>query len=368
MFEVAAVDAFAISMPLISPMKLAGIEISTADNLIVRVTDRDGNVGWGEGASAPTMTGETPEGMVSAVRFLAPQLVGMEVDEPAAIHRRLDRLMYGNHGAKAAIEIAILDLAGKHSRTPLYEMLGGRVRESADILTMVAGGELAQETDNAKRQLDAGFRAFKVKVGVNDPGRDLERATAIRSATGNGPRISADANQGYSREEALEFAEGAAQAGLDFMEQLVYAEDLEGMAACAAATGVPLGADEGFHSQRDIIAHHEAGAAAGGSLKTIKLGGAFGVVEAGRLMDGLGMHVNLAGKLAETSIASAAIAHLAVSLPRLDWDASVTNQYLAEDVVAEPLRVVDGAVRPPEAPGLGVAPDEDRLRGFTALR
>ena len=85
-------------------------------------------------------------------------------------------------------------------------------------------------------------------------------------------------------------------------------------------------------------------------------------------MDGLGMHVNLAGKLAETSIASAAIAHLAVSLPRLDWDASVTNQYLAEDVVAEPLRVVDGAVRPPEAPGLGVAPDEDRLRGFTALQ
>lgn len=368
MFQVATVNAFAISVPLLSPMKLAGIEIATADNLIVRVTDSDGNVGWGEGASAPTMTGETPESMVSAVRFLTPSLVGMEVDEPFVIHRRLDRLMYGNHGAKAAIEIAILDLAGKRSGVPLYEMLGGRVRETADILTMVAGGDLAQETDSARRQLDAGFRAFKVKVGVNDPGHDLERATAVRLATGSGPRISADANQGYSREDAIEFAEGAAQAGLDFMEQLVYAEDLEGMASCAAASSVPLGADEGFHSLRDITAHHEAGAAAGGSLKTIKLGGAFGVIEAGRLMDGLGMSVNLAGKLAETSIASAAIAHLAVSLPRLDWDASVTNQYLADDVAAEPLGLIDGTVRPPEEPGLGIVPDEDKLRDFTSLR
>ena len=119
---------------------------------------------------------------------------------------------------------------------------------------------------------------------------------------------------------------------------------------------------------RFSVGDHEAGAAAGGSLKTIKLGGAIAVQEAGRLMNDLGMHVNLAGKLSETSIASAAIAHLAVALPRLDWDASVTNQYMTDDVVAEPIRVVDGTLDAPDAPGLGVVPDEAKLAKYTTLR
>ena len=78
----------------------------------------------------------------------------------------------------------------------------------------------------------------------------------------------------------------------------------------------------------------------GGSLKLIKLGGAGEVMNAGRLMQKLGMSVNLAGKTADTSIASAAISHIAVALPTLEWDASVTNQYLTDDIVENPVQVV----------------------------
>ena len=93
---------------------------------------------------------------------------------------------------------------------------------------------------------------------------------------GDKARISADANQGYSQDKALVFSKGAADAGLDFMEQLVDYRDLDGMAACAQASKVPLGADEGFHALSDIYAHQEKAAAHGGSLKTIKLGGGGG--------------------------------------------------------------------------------------------
>lgn len=368
MFKVADIEAFTISVPLKSPMKLAGIEIGTADNLIVRIRDQDGNVGWGEGASAPTMTGETSESMLAAARFLAPSLEGAEIDDIPALHKKLDRLMYGNHGAKAAIEIALLDLEGKREGKPLYELLGGKARDDAAILTMIAGGDLQTETDSARRQLDDGYTAFKVKVGVNEPERDLERVAAVRAATNADVRISADANQGYTRDEGIRFAQGAAQAGLDFMEQLVAGDDLDGMAACAEQSSVPLGADEGFHSLSDIRLHHQKGAAAGGSLKTIKLGGAHAVLEAAELMRGLGMHINLAGKIADTGIGSAAIAHLAVVLPQLDWDASVTNMYLVDDVVADPIRVVDGRVRPSDESGLGVLPQEEKLEQYVALR
>ena len=67
---------------------------------------------------------------------------------------------------------------------------------------MVAGGGPEAEVANARRQADAGFRAFKVKVGVNPAERDLQRVYTIRKALGNSVQISADANQGFSREQA----------------------------------------------------------------------------------------------------------------------------------------------------------------------
>ena len=79
-------------------------------------------------------------------------------------------------------------------------------------------------------------------------------------------------------------------------------------------------------------------------------------------MDSLKMKVNLAGKVAESSIGSAAIAHLAVTLPRLDWDASPTCQYLSTDVAFQPVEIIKGTLAPSDAPGLGVEVDPDRLR------
>lgn len=367
MIQIAKMETFAISVPLKSPVKMASVVISTADNLIVRITDQDGNVGWGEGASAPTMTGETPESMVAAAKHMMPDLVGTAIGDLKDLHHKLDRLIYGNHGSKAAIDMALHDLLGKRTGKPLYELLGGKVRDDIPIITMVAGGDLETEIANARAQAAQGFFAFKVKVGVNPPARDLERTRAIRDAVGPDARISADANQGYSNQDALVFSEGAGQAGLDFMEQLVMGDDLAGMAACAKASNVPLGADEGFHAMRDILAHHECGAARGGSLKTIKLGGLWPVVEAARRMDQLGMSVNLAGKVADTSIASSAIAHLALALPQVNWDASVTNQYLADDVIVEPLRIVEGRMRPLDGPGLGIVVDESKLAKYKTI-
>ena len=148
------------------------------------------------------------------------------------------------------------------------------------------------------------------------------------------------------------------------MEQLLDYRDLEGMAACANTSDVPLGADEGFHSISDIHAHKEIGAAHGGSLKTIKLGGAFPVMEAGRLMESMSMHVNLAGKVADSSVASAAIGHLALCLPQLDWDTSITNQYLEQDLVDDPIKITGGVVRLTDAPGLGGEPSETLIQKY----
>jgi L-alanine-DL-glutamate epimerase-like enolase superfamily enzyme len=89
---------------------------------------------------------------------------------------------------------------------------------------------------------------------------------------------------------------------------------------------------------------------------------------AGRRMHALGMHVNLAGKIADSSVASAAIVHLGAALPQLDWDVSLTCAYLAQDIVTEPIRLERGHARLRDRPGLGVDIDESKLVGLALDR
>ena len=359
--RIRSLTPFWISLPLLKPFKMSNVTVKTAENLLVRVEDTDGNVGWGEAASAPNMTGDFPEGMVAAAQLMKSFVEGMEVDDLAGFAERIDGIMYGNQGSKSAVDVAVHDLAGKRAGVPVAELLGGIVRRDIPILFMLATGDLAVDVAMARKKSDEGIVAFKVKVGTTNVAADLERCTAVRELLGASARISADANQGFSREEALRFAAGAKAAGLDFIEQPIDGHDVEGMALVAAATPVPIGADEGIHSHADIEHHHALRAARGASLKTIKLGGMSPVMIAGRRMQALGMSVNLAGKIADSSVASAAIVQLGAALPQIDWDASVTCQYLADDITVDPVRVERGHVRLSDRPGLGFDVDEAKL-------
>lgn len=362
MFRIAKIDAFAVVLPLTAPIKLSTITIPHTDNLIVRIADDRGRIGWGEASSAPMMTGETSAGMVAAVRFMAGKLEGGAVEDASALPDLIEPLMVANHAAKSAIDMALLDLIGKHMAAPLYEVLGGRQRDKVAMIWRISGA--ADEIETARKRREEGFAAFKVKVATNDPETDLRRAETARQAVGDGVRVSADANEGYSPADALTFACRAGDAGLDFFEQPVRGDNIAAMQACAAAASIPVGADEGLHRLADIERHHALGAAAGGSLKLIKLGGAFQVKAASELMQRLGMHVNLAGKAADSSIGSAAVAHVALALPLLDWDCNITSPYLADDIVETPVSVVDGHIVTPEGPGLGIVVDEDKLAHY----
>lgn len=362
MFRITRIEPMVIAVPMATPIRMSTGTITQSDNLIVRVTDDQGRIGWGEAASAAMMTGETSPGMVAAVRFMAERLQGCAVEQVDGIADLIEAAIYGNHAAKSAIDMGLLDLAGQHLGAPLYELLGGKQRQRAAMIWRISGA--ADEIETARKRRDQGFVAFKVKVATHDPETDLARARAARDAVGADARVSADANEGFSPADAHIFAKGAADAGLDFFEQPVAGHDLAAMCACVHAASIPIGADEGLHGIRDIIRHHELDAAAGGSLKLIKFGGAFQVIAAARLMGELGMRVNLAGKAADTSIGSAAIAHMALALPSLEWDANITNQYLTGDVVRDPISVVEGHITAPEGPGLGIDVSEDLIARY----
>lgn len=358
-----SIEPIAISLPMLKPVIMAGEEVRRADNVLVRIETDSGLVGWGEAASAPLMTGETIESIVSAVHFLKTALLGRDPADIEGALTAMDGRMYGNHGAKAAIEIALHDIAGRASGTPVHALLGAKVRSRMPLLGMIGGGSFQGDLDEAAKKKAAGFTVFKVKVGVDTAAKDAERTRAVCQVLGGGMIISADANQGFSTAEAIEYVRGVKGAGVDFLEQPVMADDLGEMAKVAAVDpSIAIGADEGIHSLADIQSHHDRRAARGVSLKAIKLGGLRGLVAAGRLCGTLGMSVNLSCKTGESSVACAAALHAASVIPNIDWALTLTHTALGEDITAQPVPTAHGHVEVSDRPGLGVDVDEDRVR------
>jgi muconate cycloisomerase len=312
------------------------------------------------------MTGETSASMVAAVHYLKPALDGRAAEDIDGALAAMDGRMYANHGAKAAIEIALHDLVGRATNRPAYALLGHRRRSRITLLGVIGGGDLAGDLRDAGRKKDEGFTAFKIKVGVDTPARDAERTRRICDRLRPGALISADANQGFSAAQAIAFVRAVAGCGLDFFEQPVAADDLAGMAAVAAASDIAIAADEGIHSLADIHRHHACKAAHGVSLKAIKLGGLRAVVEAAGLCDRLGMHVNISCKTGESSIACAAALHIAAVIPEIAWGLTLTHAGLGNDVTAHPIRFDRGCADVLDRPGLGIDVDEDRVRHHRA--
>ena len=358
-----SIEPIAVRLPMLKPVIMAGEEIRVADNMLVRIEADDGRIGWGEAASAPVMTGETLTSMAEAVRLMTPALIGREAADIEGASAAMDGKLYGNHGAKAAIEIALHDLTGCARGEPVHALLGGKKRSRMALLGVIGGGDYEGDLADAAKKKAAGFTAFKIKVGIDAPDKDAARTRAICKVLGPGLLISADANQGFNTKEASDYVRAVAGCGLDFFEQPVAAHDLFGMASVAqAANGIAIGADEGIHSLDDIARHHERKAARGVSLKAIKLGGLRQVVEAGRLCEKLGMSVNIACKTGESSVACAAALHIACVIPNIAWGLTLTHGSLGEDVTAQPIRIDKGFADSLERPGLGVEVDEARVR------
>lgn len=365
-FIIDRVDAIPVALPLRKPMLMgSGQRIEHAHNLLVRVQSRGGAVGWGEASAAPMMTGDLLPGMVAAVeQHLGPRVRGRRVGERALLARSCASALVGNTGAKCALDIALQDLLGQHLGVPVADLFGGPLRDVVQPMYLLGNATIEEDLAEVEARLRDGWTFFKLKVGIKDPIDEARAALEVRRLVGKDVALCADANMGMTMAAARLYAAQAADAGLLFLEQPLRGDDHAGMAALARSTTLPLNGDESVSTIADIVALHAAGAVQGVNLKTIKLGGITGVVRAMAVCEALGLEVNLACKVAESSISAAAALHLACIAPNLNWGLNITNHYLAEDVVDAPIQIVRGAARRPQGPGLGVRVDESRVARF----
>ena len=174
--KIKTIEPIAVALPMKKPVQMAGETVAHADNVFVRIESEDGVVGWGEAASAPTMTGETVAGMMAAIELMAPKLLGGAADDFVAASAAIHAQLYGNSGAKAAIEIALHDLVGRATGRPVYALLGGKARSRMAVLAVIGSQDAAADLREALQRWNAGYRAFKIKVGLGAPEADASRA------------------------------------------------------------------------------------------------------------------------------------------------------------------------------------------------
>jgi muconate cycloisomerase len=360
------VDAIPVALPLKKPMHMAGVVIANAYNLIVRIETENGLVGWGESASAPTMTGDLLPGMVAAVRdYLAPLLLGQDALQHPLLMQRVHQEIYRNTGAKCAVECALLDVCGKYLEVPVFDLVGGAKRQSFQMMTLLGSGTCDQDLNDALEKQKNGFNFFKIKLGVRPIEEDIDHTINLRKYLGKDTILCADANMGLSDQETITYCAAVASAQLLFLEQPLRSNNPNGMAKVAKKIMLPLCGDESITAIDDLTNLSTIGAIEGANLKIIKLGGITAVTHAALICETLGLSVNLACKVAESSIAAASLLHTGAVLPNLDWGISVTNHYLAEDLVTQPMIATEGKIVLSRAPGLGIEVDEKKVQQFT---
>src|SRR5471032_851625 len=341
------VDVIPVALPLKKPMAMAGITIAHAHNILVRIEAADGTVGWGEAASAPTMTGDTLGGLVAAVRdHLGPLIVGKDAWMRPAICKALSSALIGNTGAHSAVEMALFDLAGRAAGVSVIEMIGGARRRNVAPMWLLGNPTPQADIAEAHAKEREGFHFFKLKIGTKAIEKEIAATHELRAALGKDVPLCADANCGLNLADARRYVMETRADGLMFVEQPLPPEQLDNLAILTKNSPVPIGADEAIHSIADLDQHAQRGVG-GVSLKLIKLGGMSAALAAAERCQDLKLSVNIAAKIAESSIGSAAAVHLACAAPVIDWGVSLTHFYLVEDIVRRPLPLGEGAVALP---------------------
>jgi L-alanine-DL-glutamate epimerase-like enolase superfamily enzyme len=366
--KITRVETIPLRVPLRQPTKISqGAARDVIEIVIVRLHSDAGVTGVGETQAWRRQgNAETLPSLVTVVRdHFAPLIVGRSPLAVASIMEALDQAIYHSLYAQAAVSDALYDLQGKLLGLPVHALLGGKCREAvAAGAILFIKPTLEQTLEGAQDSYDHGFRSFNMKVGV-DARADLRNVAAVREKLGDEIIIRVDANAGMDFDGALALLKKIEPYGIDAAEQLLPIWDLDGMAELARRTGIPLMTDECVATDHDLIAVIKKRAATVVQTKIAKNGGMWRSLRLWQIAKAAGMRI-YPGNHPSTSIATLAAAHLAAAWPGplLEGAFAVGIGTLASDVVTEPVQLEGNLVRVPDAPGLGVTLDEDRVRAM----
>jgi L-alanine-DL-glutamate epimerase-like enolase superfamily enzyme len=331
-------------------------------SVLVHVDTDEGPVGIGEAAAYPST-----DIVLAVLKAVEPLVVG---EDPFRIERIMKRInvvgtwhhVKATSPAIAAVEMACWDIVGKACGQPLVNLFGGRVRDEVDYFYYLGQRAPDELVDAAKAGRERGFRTFYLKVGSDDPRVDIARVEAIRKGAGDDALIRVDANEAWSSAAAIRIIGEMEQVGLELVEQPVSGRNLPEMAYVRSRIATPLLANEASWTRWDQLAVIQQAAADAVSVDNQMDGGLSNLRHGAAMCEVAGLPV-LKHSLGELGIATYAGLHVLAATPNVTYASQGYGSLLADDILAErsPLPYVDGRLAVPDAPGIGVDLDEDRV-------
>lgn len=374
-----SIDSFLITLPFRFSFKHSLAARDHSENLIVRVTIQDGAktfVGFGEGIPRDYVTGENPNGALAAVaKEYAPLLLGRNFEQPEEIIDILSTTwtllkLHGRpQGASwCALELALLDAAGKCAGKTVSELVCGKPVAGPDAITYGAvvpfGG---------KKALAAilwfykayGFKTVKIKVG-KDLDLDLHRLRIARSVLGPDVAIRVDANCAWTFDQTVHAAEQMRVYGVKSYEQPIPADRLEELAAITKLLPEQVLADESLCTVDDARYLAENKICSAFNIRISKVGGILAARQISEIARSFGVACHMGAQVGESGILSAAGRAFAAIEPRFEnYEGSNNFFLLKQDITDENLNVgFAGKGKVLKNPGLGVNVKNQRLQQF----
>ncbi len=369
--RIKSVDLFPIVMPLKAVLTLPrGASRTLAEgkqNILVRITDEDGETGWGEAGPSRRWSAETTQSCYTSLKhYLAPIITGRDIFDIAGLHEAMNQelapgLDPGQPVAKAAIDLAVHDLICCKMKIPLQSWLGAKRRDRVEIGRLVSAPTPEKAAEITREARAEGYKGFKVKVG-HDADLDAEVMTAVVEAA-DGGFVWPDANQAYSLQQAQTFLRHIENLGVTLFEQPVSMADVYATKKLLSTTHITIALDEAAMGLPFVIDMIRRDAIEGLAIKISKTGGIYYARQMCDLALNAGMELVGSG-LMDAPIGFAAAVHLyaayGIATP-VDLNGP---QHIAEDYLATPFPMEGQAALVPDGPGLGIEVDEDKLAKF----
>ncbi|MBE7503770.1 MAG: mandelate racemase [Verrucomicrobiales bacterium] len=333
-------------------------------SVLVKVTADNGAVGWGQSVPSPRWSAETLESVQSTIdQYLAPELIGCQVFDAAAIQAALSRFSppsfsTGAPIAKAGIDLALFDLTGRLLGQSAAQRWGRTGRDHMTLSWTLNPRRLEEVEALVAEGLSRGYRHFNVKV-TPDAAFDLELCRLVKRLVPDG-FLWADANGGYDEATALTVAPQLADLGVAVLEQPLPANRMSAYRRLKQQGALPILMDEGIVSAVELEEFIRLGLLDGVAMKPARCGG---LTEARRqieLLRDAGLWV-LGSGLCDPDLSLAA-SLLLYGAYDLDRPAALNGpQFLETTLLRVPFEVHAGQIEVPRGPGLGVEINDRRM-------
>lgn len=359
-------EVFPVMYPMVGYFKFfTGAHGNGRAAVFLKLTASDGTVGWGQAVPIPKWSYETLETATIVLRdYFAPALIGQDPQNIEGIHALMDQTIApafstGMPITRAAVDIALWDLVGKLKKKNIAELWGMRPGGKLLLSWTVNVRTLDEVEPVMEAGRKRGYKHFNIKVAP-DPTFDVELTKRVRKLAPE-TFLWADANTGYDPQTALEAAPKLAEAGADVLEAPLKPNRISGYQALVRQNALPILMDEGVVSPVELEEFIKLKMLHGMAMKPARCGGLSSNKRQIELCNEHGLMWLGSGLTdPDVSLAAMVILYAAFGLKR---PAALNGpQFLAGDVLKEPLKIVDGMIEVPTGAGLGVEVDEQKVR------